>query len=189
MLGEWRNMKSLVAEPIGMLNLILGVVIGVLASLAAAYLKPSFDSWLAKFSTTIRNKNTRRKAEWDQEVHRLAADRADRADARSVVHTHFLVAIHLLLIGVYTATFPLLFDLLAPDGVTPIRIVGLGGTLLGAFAFALSVRRLYCGDRILRLLSDAKSMAPPRAQIPTQQHAGHVSSEAAPSSSRDEPTA
>ena len=151
-------MKAILIEMSGLLNIMLGVVIGVLASLAAAYLKPLLDALLAKFSTTIRNKNARLKADWEKEVQRLASNGAVRAEANSAVHTNFLLAIHLLLGGVLVISFTLFLAVLSPESITDSpRFYGLGLTLVVAFAFALSMRRLYRGNRVLRLLSEAES--------------------------------
>jgi len=80
-------------------TLVVGVIIGVLTSLAAAYVKPLVDNQLAKYSSRVRNRNEARRTKWEAEVSSLVGDSEKRHQYSTKANTCLLTGIHYVLLG------------------------------------------------------------------------------------------
>lgn len=83
-------------------GLIIGVMIGVMTSLAAAYVKPLIDNQIGKYSSRVRNRNEARRTKWEAEVSSLIGDSEKRHRFRTKANTHFLIGIYFMVVATWT---------------------------------------------------------------------------------------
>jgi hypothetical protein len=136
-----------------MIYWVIGVFVGVLTSLLAAYAKPHIDRLLSRFSRRIRERNAKRKAEWAHEVSELVGNLRKQNLCVALANTNLTLAVLWILLSVFIMSLAGLLFFKLNGSLRDIFIQVM--TIVSAYNFAISLIRIWGGNRYLRLLSDA----------------------------------
>jgi len=163
-------------------TLVVGVIIGVLTSLAASYVKPLIDNQLAKYSSRVRNRNEARRTEWEAEVSSLIGDSEKRHQYSTKANTCFLTGINFLLFAIWIFLLISVVHFVPLDGESEnvLNIVKTFtgflfyiGLIIATFLFATGAKEGMRGNRYLHMVSDSEK----RVQIEKTNKSGEANAE------------
>lgn len=127
------------------------VIVGLLISVFAAYIKSGIDSVLGRFSSVWKSRTDKKLARFEARVATLAASEPEKIKAMAQINTHLLRAVINMVLSVLILTM-----LVNWPSTEYIRIVvlGLGGIAILMLASALA--RTSKADDLQKVLSAAE---------------------------------
>lgn len=153
-------MSGILDSAMPWVTLTVGIVIGVLTSLAAAYVKPLIDNQIGKYFSRIRNRNEARRSEWEAEVSSLVGDSEKRHQLSTKANSCLLNGVQFGLVTTWMFLLSVAFFYVGTmlSKIIEMILVILAGimSISGIFFFWMSMKEAEEGNRYLRMVEEAE---------------------------------